>query len=126
MLFLWPNGILRENIMLFLTDAEPYMVKAASGLKYFYPKMIHITCVAEEIRQFYPKVDLLISNVKKDFLKSPFRFQLFKDVAPQLSLPPRPIIARWGTWLNAVNYYCDNFETLSNVIKNWMVTNLSA
>ena len=124
MLLLWPNGILRENIMLFLTDAAPYMVKAASGLQYFYPKMIHITCVAhglhrvaEEIRQFYPKVELLISNVKKVFLKSPFRVQLFKDVAPQLSLPPRPIITRWGTWLNAVNYYCDNFETLSNVIK---------
>ena len=28
---------------------------------------------------------------------------MFKDVAP--------IITRWGTWLNAVNYYYDNFET---------------
>ena len=37
-------------------------------------------------------------------------------MAIKLSLPPLPIITRKGTWLNAVNYYCDNFKTLSNVI----------
>lgn len=35
---------------------------------------------------------------------------------PNLSLPPEPIITRWGTWLNAVKYYCENFEKIKDVV----------
>jgi hypothetical protein len=35
---------------------------------------------------------------------------------PDLSLPPRPIVTRWGTWLNTVNYYCRNFQKIKNVV----------
>ena len=42
---LWPNKVERENVLLFLTDAAPYMVKVAKGLQVLYPKMIHITCL---------------------------------------------------------------------------------
>ena len=30
---LWPNGPKRENVLLFITDAAPYMMKAPKGLK---------------------------------------------------------------------------------------------
>jgi len=30
---LWPNDVLHDNALLFLTDAAPYMVKAANSLK---------------------------------------------------------------------------------------------
>jgi hypothetical protein len=46
MKLLWPDEIRRENILLFLTDAAPYMVKAANSLKMLYPKMVHVTCLA--------------------------------------------------------------------------------
>lgn len=37
-------------------------------------------------------------------------------MAPGIPLPPEPIITRWGTWLNAVNYYCEHFLHIKNVI----------
>jgi hypothetical protein len=48
------------------------MVKAASGFKMLYPKVVHVTCLAHalhrvsvEIRGRYPDADKLILNVKK-------------------------------------------------------------
>ncbi|CAI6360338.1 unnamed protein product [Macrosiphum euphorbiae] len=37
---------------------------------------------------------------------------------PDLTLPPEPIITRWGTWLSAVLYYSNNFEKIRNVVLN--------
>jgi hypothetical protein len=36
---LWPNGVKYENVLLFLTDAAPYMVKSGSILTAFFPKL---------------------------------------------------------------------------------------
>ena len=78
--YLWPNGVQHDSVLLFLTDAVLYMVKAANSLKALYSKMVHVTClahachrVAEDIRGYFPDVDKLIGNVKKVFLKSPSR-----------------------------------------------------
>jgi len=74
---LWPNGIIHNNVLLLLTDAAPYMVKAGKVLDTFYPRMVHLTClvhgfhrVAETIRFQFSAVDSLISNVKKNIFKS--------------------------------------------------------
>jgi len=65
----------------------------------FYPRMIHLTClvhgfhrVAETLRFQFSGVHLFISNVKKIFLKAPSRVQTFKDMYPDLTLPPEPNI----------------------------------
>ncbi|KAL4122933.1 hypothetical protein QTP88_015174 [Uroleucon formosanum] len=85
--------------------------------------MIHLTClahafhrIAETIRSKFTKVDELISSVKKIFLKAPSRIEIFKNMYSDLSLPPQPIVTRWGTWLNAANYYCQNFQQIKNVV----------
>src|SRR5215813_10399136 len=98
-------------------DAAPYIVKAEKAIKGFYPKMVHVTCLAhafhrisEEIRTNYPDVDRLVSNVKTFFVKSPYRIDAFKIRSPTLPLPPKPVITRWGIWLNACIYYSDNFD----------------
>lgn len=77
---LWLQGIKHDNILLFLSDVAPYMMKAGRGIKIMYSKMKHVSClghglhrVGEEIRKHFPKVDQLISNVKKIFLKFPSR-----------------------------------------------------
>lgn len=77
---LWPGGDQRENVLLFSSDAAPYVVKAGKALKLLYSKTEHVTRlvhalhrVAEEIRNVFPKVNELISNVKKIFLKAPYR-----------------------------------------------------
>jgi hypothetical protein len=77
---LWPNGIRHDKVLLFLSVAAPYMVKAAETFKLFYLKIIHLTCLAhafhrfaETVRAGYPKIDKLIANVKKVFCKAPSR-----------------------------------------------------
>lgn len=74
MQLLWPSGVKYDNVLLFVTDAAPYMVKAADSLTVLFPNLIHLTCLAhgihrvcETIRAEYTTVDKMISNVKKYF-----------------------------------------------------------
>jgi hypothetical protein len=113
-------------VLLFISDAAPYMIKAAKARQLLYPKMIHVTClvhalhrVAEEVRGSSPEVDKLIANRKKIFIKSPLRVQKIKEEAPTLPLPPQPIVARWGTWLDAANYYCTNYRQIEKIFNKF-------
>jgi len=98
---LWSGSINYDNVLLFLTDTAPYMVKAGSVLKSFYTRMVRTTCiahgihhVAEEIWGQFDVVDNLISNVKNVYRKAPSRILLFKTEALGIKLPPEPIITR--------------------------------
>lgn len=70
--------ILKKKLtLLLITDAAPYMIKAARAIEVFYPKVTHVTCVAhglhpvcEQIRELYTNVDRFIANVKKVFFKA--------------------------------------------------------
>ena len=99
MFLLWPKGI-RYDILLFVTDAAPYIVKARMAVQAFYPKMVHITClahgllrVAEDIRANFSQEDSLVSETKILFVKAPSS----KSMAPGVPLPPEPVITRLGT-----------------------------
>jgi hypothetical protein len=132
MKLLWPDEVGREIILLFLTDAALYMVKAVNGLK-MYRKVVHVTCLAHtlhrvghEIRGSYPVVDKLISNVKKVFIKAPLRVQQFKQEAPSLPLPPHPVLTHWGMWLDAALYYCENCTAIEDIFKGFDSSELSS
>ncbi|CAH0563174.1 unnamed protein product [Brassicogethes aeneus] len=125
MIFVWPTGINYEKVLLLVSDAAPYMVKAGAGFKLMYSKMIHLTClvhgvhrVAETIRSLYPTVNTIISNVKNVFVKAPSRVAHFKKMEPDLQLPPQPILTRWGTWLNGAFYYADNFKKIREILES--------
>lgn len=112
-----------NNVLLLCTDSAAYMLKAGRILKATFPRMKHITClahglhrVAEEVRDNFKGVDVLISNVKKIFLKSPERVRLFKAKYPSIPLPPEPIITRWGTWITAAVYYAQYYEQIRDVV----------
>ena len=118
-----PHVIDRNDILLVITDAAPYMIKAVKALNVLYPKMMHVTClvhilhrVCEEIRFLFPNIDSLISNAKKIFTKSSYRNQIFKEILPDVPLPSKPVITRWGTWLSATKYYCEYFDKFKRVI----------
>ena len=120
---LWPDGVHHDRVLLFVTDAAAYMQKAASTLKVIFPRMLYVTCaahaihrVAEEIRSMFPNVDKLISSGKKIFLKSASRVSTFREIAPGTTLPPQPILTRWGTWLGAAVYYAKNLDSVSLVV----------
>jgi Protein of unknown function (DUF 659) len=119
---LWPLGGHDKNVILMLSDAAPYMVKTGDTLKVFYPNIIHVTCVAhllnrvaEKVRDIHPKVNKLVNNIKKSFLKAPSRIQIYKEVLPGVPLPPEPIITRWGTWIEAVIFTSHNYEGIKSV-----------
>lgn len=108
--------------LLFLTDGASYMKVAGKLLQLKY-SALHLTClahglhrVAEKIRECYPKVDLFISNIKKIFLKAPDRVNLFHSMLPNVSLPPSPVLTRWGTWLEAATYYHNNYDDIVKII----------
>jgi hypothetical protein len=51
MKLLWPVKVERENVLLFVSDDAPYMIKAAKALQLLYPKMIHVTCLAHALHR---------------------------------------------------------------------------
>lgn len=103
---IFPDPSVDERVYIFLSDAAPYMIKAAKALQVFYPNLIHVTCfahgvhrLAEEVRCTFGKVNKLISSTKKVFLKSPARIKAYKEKLPTVPLPPEPVVTPWGTWL---------------------------
>lgn len=120
---LWPEEVRYDDVLLFLSDAAPYMVKSGKSIQVFYPKVIHVTCIvhglhltAEKIRSNYCKVNKIIVNVKKVFLKAPYRVAIFKDKASNVPLPPAQILTRWGTWIRAALYYCEHLEIIKSIV----------
>lgn len=51
MLIIWPSGVCHDDVLLFLSDAVPYMAKVASTIKVSYSKIIRITCLARDIHK---------------------------------------------------------------------------
>jgi hypothetical protein len=47
---------------------------------------------AENMRNLFPIVNDLISNVKKVFLKASLRIQFYEEQLSNVALPPEPII----------------------------------
>ena len=66
-----------------------------------------------------PKVNELIANVKKVFLKAPLRVKVFQEVAPNLRLPPEPGLIRWGTWVDAAMYYALNPDEVALLLERF-------
>jgi hypothetical protein len=56
--------------------------------------------------------------MKNTFLKCPKRIVILKEKYPGLP-NSRPVITRWSTWINAVKYYCTNFNELISIIEEF-------
>lgn len=119
---LWPDGIKYDRFKLLVTDQARYMTKAGRGLKEIFPRLAHITCIAhalhlvcEEIRGSHPLANKYIGYVKAIFVKSPLRIEKYKEEL-KISLPPEPIIIRWGTWIKASLFHLVNFDAISKFI----------
>lgn len=115
-----------NKVLLLVTDAAPYMMKVGKNLDSVFKNMTHVTCaahglnrVAEKVRSLFPSVNTLISSVKKVFLKCPRRINVFKNMLPKIPLPPQPTIIRWGTWLQAANYYAKYFDDIRRVMNTF-------
>ena len=45
--------------------------------------------------------------------------QKFKEEAPSLPLHPKPILTRWGTWLDAADYYYTHYSVIENIFNKF-------
>jgi len=77
------------------------MKKAGRCIQTLYPKALHVTCLAhalhnvcEEVRAHFPKVDRLIAEMKKTFLKCPKRIAILNEKCPDIPNSPKPITTR--------------------------------
>jgi hypothetical protein len=100
----------------------PYIKEAVKGHPVNYPKLIHVTCgahvlhrICETICVLYPNVDKLVANGKKIFVKSPARIQLFRNKAPDTSLPPTPVITHWEPGRMLLFFCAENFWNICSV-----------
>ena len=75
-----------------------------SMLEFLYPKPLHVTRVAHllhncamKVKSHFKDVDQLIAKVNTTTVKNIARQVKFAIVG----WPPKPIVTRWGSWLNA-------------------------
>jgi hypothetical protein len=57
-------------------------------------------------------------------VKAPLRVQHFKRALPNVSLPPEPVLTRWGTWLDAAVYYANNFQDFKKIVLDFTDTTI--
>jgi hypothetical protein len=69
------------------------------------------------VRSNFPDVKKLISSTKKKkvFVKAPQRVQCYINQLANMALPPEPVLTRWGTWIQAVNFYDEHFDVVNSV-----------
>ncbi|KAJ4444320.1 hypothetical protein ANN_06112 [Periplaneta americana] len=63
---------------------------------------------------------------KNSIKHTTMRVLLFQIIASGISLPPQPVLTRWGMWLNAVNYYAEHYGKIMEVIDALDSTDSSA
>lgn len=104
------------RVRLILSDQAPYMVKTVKNIKALIPDSFHVTCLAhcfhrvsESIRAKYPTTDRFIGSFNEILRGSRKRQKDFIRING-LKIPPKPVITRWGTWLNTAAYYAANLS----------------
>ena len=67
---------------------------------------------AEKVRSHFQQVDNLIAKVKAVTVKNKNRRNKFNEIGT----PPQPVLTRWGTWLNAAEYYAKNLVKVREIV----------
>ena len=124
LLILWPNGIQYEKFLVLITDGASYMKTCGENLKMFFPKLTHLICLchnlhnlSEFIAHNYPKTERLMKATNMVFSKSDKRKEIFNDKG--LSLPPKLITTRWGSYFNCAEYYNKHFDTFNTIVQSF-------
>ena len=103
-------------------DAAKYLEAAGAILKSLYPKLFHVTCVAHlfhncatKVKSHCEDVDRLISKAKSATVDNKTGQAKFATIG----CPLRPIVTRWGCWLNAVFYYAKNLPEVRAIVESF-------
>lgn len=119
---IWPGGIEYDKVWLLVSDQAPYMISAGAALKLMFTNLRHISCIAhaihrvcEAIRAEYSLADRFVALMKNILVKCPANINCYKEIT-ELPLPNHPVITRWGTWIQACVFYCENYENIKAFI----------
>lgn len=93
-----------DNVLLYLSAAAPYTVKAEKFVQHLYSIMAHVTCIAHAIRRLaegirtnFQGTKKLISSIKEMFLKASYGVYIFKTIISEIALTRVPLITL-GKW----------------------------
>jgi hypothetical protein len=50
------------------------------------------------------------------FVKAPQRVQCYRNQLSDVAFPPEPVLTRWGTWIQAENFYNKHFNVVKSVV----------
>lgn len=122
-----------NKVSAFISDNATYMTKSyKSVLQGLMPNSVHITCnahiislVSELWRAEFPRVDKLVSYVKKIFKHCPSRKLRYRgsiaektgERVGQIALPPEPVITRWNSWFRAVQYHAAHLDFYTEFVE---------
>ena len=103
------------------------MIAADITQKSLYPKLFHVTCVAHllhncamKIKSHFEDVDQLIAKVKALTIKNKTKQAKFSAIG----YPPQPVLARWGSWLNATLYYAKSLPEVKTIVESYVVSEI--
>uniref|UniRef100_H3A8A2 HAT C-terminal dimerisation domain-containing protein n=1 Tax=Latimeria chalumnae TaxID=7897 RepID=H3A8A2_LATCH len=120
-----------DKVSAFISDNATYMTKSVkSVLQGVMPNAVHITCnahiislVSELWRCNFSKVDKLVSYIKKIFKHCPSRKNIanatekISEIGKQkIALSPEPVITRWNSWFQAVQYHAAHLKYYSDFV----------
>ena len=124
LLILWPEGIKYEKFLLLITDGASYMKTCGLNLKLFFPKLLHLVCLchnlhnlSEFIAKNYPKTERLMKATNMVFSKSDKRKEIFNEKG--LTIPPKLISTRWGSYFKCADYYNKNFDKFTEIVDSF-------
>lgn len=110
-----------DQILLIITDAARYMIKAFQTLGDVNKSFFHITCLAHlihnccmKLKANYTHVDNCIARIKAITIKNKCNAAHFKNIGK----PPDVIITRWSSWLNATYYYSENLPAIKDIVES--------
>ena len=76
----------------------------------------HAPQLCRKSPQLFYEVDNLVARVKTATVKNKTRrYIVFKDIGS----PPEPVVTRWGTWLEAAEYYADNLTEVTKIVNSF-------
>ena len=69
-----------------------------------------------KIKSHFEDVAQLIAKVKAEIIKNKTRQAKFSAIC----YPPKPVLARWGSWLNAALYYAKNLLEVKAIMESFV------
>ena len=115
-------GINRSFFCLLLSDAAKYMIAAGITLKSLYPKLFHVTCVAQFIVQLCYENQILLRRCGLANCKSQSIVTIKNKIRPAkfsaIGYPIQPVPTRRGSWLNAALYYAKTLPEVKAIVES--------